>query len=140
MKNFINRQKLRRALIIFSFLLLPATFAYISCPIIIEAASKGIASGGLIVFILLFLSSLFLGRLWCGWLCPGGGLQEIYFQINNKPVKPGRLKWLKYLLFLVIILVPLISAINSAGGIYPSSKITNKVWPFYRYLGHLTIE
>lgn len=104
-------------MIIFSFLLLPATFAYISCPIIIEAASKGIASGGLIIFILFFLSSLFLGRLWCGWLCPGGGLQEIYFQINNKPVKPGRLNWLKYLLFLVIILAPLISAINSAGGI-----------------------
>ncbi|NLH21710.1 MAG: 4Fe-4S binding protein, partial [Methanothrix sp.] len=79
MKNFINRQKLRKALIIFSFLLLPATFAYISCPIIIEAASKGIASGGLIIFILFFLSSLFLGRLWCGWLCPGGGLQEIYY-------------------------------------------------------------
>ena len=117
MKNFINRQKLRSALIIFSFLLLPATFAYISCPIIIEGASEGIASGGLIVFILLFLSSLFVGRLWCGWLCPGGGLQEIYFQINNKPVKPGRLSWLKHLLFLVIILIPLISAINSAGGI-----------------------
>ena len=104
-------------MIIFSFLLLPATFAYISCPIIIEGASDGIASGGLIVFILLFLSSLFVGRLWCGWLCPGGGLQEIYFQINNKPVKAGRLIWLKHLLFLVIILVPLISAINSAGGI-----------------------
>jgi hypothetical protein len=26
------------------------------------------------------------------------------------------------------------------GILYPSSKITNKVWPFYRYLGHLTIE
>ncbi|MBS1193201.1 MAG: 4Fe-4S ferredoxin, iron-sulfur binding protein, partial [Methanomicrobia archaeon] len=64
MKNFISRQKLRKALIIFSFVLLPATFAYISCPIIIEAASKGIASGGLIVFILIFLSSLFVGRLW----------------------------------------------------------------------------
>jgi polyferredoxin len=117
MKNFKNRQKLRRALIIFSFLLLPATFAYISCPIIIEAASKGIASGGLIVFGLIFLSSLFVGRLWCGWLCPGGGLQEIYFQINNKPFKAGRLSWLKHLLFLVIILIPLISAIDSAGGI-----------------------
>ncbi len=69
------------------------------------------------MFILLFLSSLFVGRLWCGWLCPGGGLQEIYFQINNKPVTPGRLSWLKHLLFLVIILIPLISAINSAGGI-----------------------
>ncbi len=101
----------------FSFLLLPATFAYISCPIIIEAASKGIASGGLIVFGLISLSSLFVGRLWCGWLCPGGGLQEIYFQINNKPFKQGRLSWLKHLLFLVIILIPLISAIDSAGGI-----------------------
>ncbi len=117
MKNFINRQKLRRALIIFSFLLLPATFAYISCPIIVEGASKGIASGGLIVFILLFLGSLLLGRLWCGWLCPGGGLQEIYFQINDKPVKAGKLNWLKHLMFLVIILFPLLSAINSAGGI-----------------------
>ena len=57
MKNFINRQKLRRALIIFSFLLLPATFAYISCPIIIEGASKGIASGGLMVFVWKYLIS-----------------------------------------------------------------------------------
>ncbi|MDD1731194.1 MAG: 4Fe-4S binding protein [Methanothrix sp.] len=68
MKNFIYRQKLRKALIIFSFVLLPATFAYISCPIIIGGASEGIASGGLIVFVLIFISSLFLGRLWCGWL------------------------------------------------------------------------
>jgi len=29
---------------------------------------------------------------------------------------------------------------NAIHKVYPSSKITNKVWPFYRYLGHLTIE
>jgi polyferredoxin len=86
MKNFIDRQRVRRALIIFSFVLMPVTFVYISCPIIIEGASEGIITGGLIVFILIFISSLFLGRLWCGWLCPGGGPQEIYFQINNKHV------------------------------------------------------
>ena len=51
MKTSINRQKIRKALIIFSFVLLPVTFAYISCPIIIEGASKGIVTGGLIVFI-----------------------------------------------------------------------------------------
>lgn len=117
MKNFLNRQRLRKALIIFSFVLLPATFAYISCPIIINGASEGIATGGLILFILIFLSSLFLGRLWCGWLCPGGGLQEIYFQINNKPAKAGMLNWFKYLIFLAIILLPLVSAIRSAGGL-----------------------
>jgi ferredoxin-type protein NapH len=117
MKNFIDRQRVRKALIIFSFVLLPVTFAYISCPIIIEGASKGIITGGLIVFILLFISSLFMGRLWCGWLCPGGGLQEIYFEINNKQANIGWLNWLKYIIFLEIIFIPLISAIRSAGGL-----------------------
>ena len=117
MKTSINRQKIRKALIIFSFVLLPVTFAYISCPIIIEGASKGIVTGGLIVFILLFMSSLFLGRLWCGWLCPGGGLQEIYFEINDRHVNIWKLNWFKYLIFLAVILIPLISAIRSAGGL-----------------------
>jgi polyferredoxin len=117
MKNFVNRQRNRKAFIIFSFVLLPVTFAYISCPIIIDGASKGIVTGGLMVFIIIFLSSLFLGRIWCGWLCPGGGLQEIYFEINNKQVKAGRLNLFKYLMFLAIIFVPLISAIRSAGGL-----------------------
>ncbi len=115
MKNSINRQRIRKALIIFSFVLLPVTFAYISCPIIIEGASEGIITGGLIVFILIFISSLFLGRLWCGWLCPAGGLQEIYFHINDKHVKIGKLNLFKYLIFLAIIFIPLIFAIRSAG-------------------------
>lgn len=56
------RQKIRRALLIFSFIPLPVTFAYISCPLITESASKGIATGGLFVFALLFIGSLFVGR------------------------------------------------------------------------------
>jgi ferredoxin-type protein NapH len=116
MENIMIRQRIRKILIIISFVLLPATFVYISCPIITQGASEGIATGGLIVFILLFISSLFLGRIWCGWLCPGGGLQEIYFELNNKPVKIGRLNWLKYIIFLAVIFIPLISAIRSAGG------------------------
>lgn len=96
---------------------MPVTFFFISCPIIIEGASKGIATGGLIVFILIFTSSLFVGRLWCGWLCPAGGLQDIYFRINNKNVHIGILNWLKYVAFLSIIFIPLISAIHSSGGL-----------------------
>ncbi len=116
MTRFIkNRQRLRRASIIFSFVLLPVTFVYISCPIITQGASEGIVTGGLIVFTLIFISSLFLGRLWCGWICPAGGLQEIYFQINNRRIKAGRLNLLKYLVFLAIF-IPLILAVRSAGG------------------------
>lgn len=128
MRNSINRQRIRKSLIIFSFVLLPVTFAYISCPIIIEGASKGIITGGLIVFILIFISSLFLGRLWCGWLCPAVGLQEIYFHINDKRVNTGKLNWLKYLIFLAIIFIPLISAIRSAGGLTTID--------FFYYTGH----
>ncbi|OPY48825.1 MAG: quinol dehydrogenase membrane component [Methanosaeta sp. PtaU1.Bin060] len=116
MEASINRQRIRKALIILSFVLLPVTFVYISCPIIIEGASKGIITGGLIVFMLIFVGSLFFGRLWCGWLCPAGGLQEIYFQINNKPISMGKLNWLKYIIFLLVIFIPLIAAIRSAGG------------------------
>lgn len=117
MINSINWQRIRKASIIFSFVLMPVTFAYISCPIIIEGASEGIITGGLIVFILIFTSSLFFGRLWCGWLCPAGALQEIYFPINDKNINIEKLNWLKYLVFLVIIFIPLISAIRSAGGL-----------------------
>ena len=67
------------------------------------------------VFILIFISSLFLGRLWCGWLCPAGGLQEIYFQINDRKTNHGRLNWIKYLIFLLLF-APLILAVRSAGG------------------------
>jgi polyferredoxin len=116
MKNLINRQRIRKALIIFSFVLLPVTFVYISCPIITEGASEGIVTGGLIVFILLFINSLFLGRLWCGWLCPMGGLQEIYFDINDRHVNIGWLNWFKYLIFLLLF-IPFISAIRSSGGL-----------------------
>jgi len=120
MKIFKNqerpfRQKVRKTLTIFSFLLLPVTFAYISCPIITEGASKGIVTGGLIVFILLFVSSLFLGRLWCGWLCPAGGLQEIYTQINDNIFNIKRLKLLKYAFF-IYLFISFIYAIYYAGG------------------------
>jgi ferredoxin-type protein NapH len=35
-------------------------------------AAKGIVNGSFISFTLMFLSALFLGRLWCGWACPAG--------------------------------------------------------------------
>jgi len=94
-----TRQRMRLALVILSFLLYPVTFAYVSCPIITEAASLGIVSGGLVVFALLFLSSLVLGRLWCGYLCPAGGLQEACNLALRQPLRTKKLDWLKYLVF-----------------------------------------
>ncbi|MBN2119014.1 MAG: 4Fe-4S binding protein, partial [Anaerolineales bacterium] len=81
-----TRQRIRKALIIISLLLFPVTMNYFSPYVIIDSASQGIVNASLIMFGLQFLLALFLGRLWCGWVCPAGGLAEICFPINNKPV------------------------------------------------------
>jgi len=95
---------------------MPVTFVYISCPLITEGASQGIATGGLFVFTSLFVGSFFFGRLWCGYLCPAGGLQEIYARINEKPVTAGWLNYLKYPIFLGIF-GSIAVAVYSSGGL-----------------------
>lgn len=93
----MRRQSLRRGLIIVSFLLFPITIFYFSPVLILQAAAAGIISGSAAVFVFLFLSSLVFGRAWCGWACPGAGLQEVCFAANGRPA--GRRRWVKYLIF-----------------------------------------
>jgi len=111
-----SRQRMRLSLIILSFILYPVTFAYVSCPIITEGAGLGIVTGGLVVFTLLFLGSLVLARLWCGFLCPAGGLQEVCNLAFRRPLLTKKLDWLKYLVFLGLF-GSLALAIWSAGGL-----------------------
>ncbi len=99
-----TRQKLRSGIILFSFFLFPAIFYYLSPVVIIRATLNGVINGSFIIFALLFISALFLGRAYCGWVCPGGGCQETIFQARDKKVKKGdSIKW--------IIWVPWIGAI-----------------------------
>lgn len=98
------RQNIRLGIILFSFFLFPATFYYMSPSLIVESTAKGIVNGSFIVFSLLFLNSLFLGRGFCGWVCPGGGCQEVIFLARTRKVKSGDfIKW--------IIWIPWVSAI-----------------------------
>jgi len=90
-----TRQKIRKGLILFSFFVFPASFYYLSPVLIIQASSKGIINGSFVLFILMFISSLFLGRGYCGWVCPGAGCQEAIFPAKDKKVTRGNyLKWI----------------------------------------------
>ncbi|MDD5502518.1 MAG: 4Fe-4S binding protein [Candidatus Thermoplasmatota archaeon] len=91
-----RRQKIRNAAILLSFLLFPITLNYFSPYLIIDAAAQGIVAGSFLTFSALFLSSLFLGRAFCGWVCPGAGIQEACFAINDKKVRrrSDRIKWM----------------------------------------------
>lgn len=58
------------------------------------------------LFAALFSAAPFLGRLWCGWACPGGALQDLVASVNGrKPARgadyvkirdPGSLAWNHY--------------------------------------------
>ena len=114
-KQQAKRQKIRKAVIIISFFLFPITINYFSPYVIIKGASRGIINGSFIVFILLFLSSLFLGRLWCAWLCPAAGLQEACFSINAKPTHGGKFDFIKWGIWIPWVSIIVIMAISAGG-------------------------
>jgi ferredoxin-type protein NapH len=101
-----TRQRIRKALILFSLLIFPITMNYFSPYVIIDGAARGIVSGSFIFFGLLFMSALFFGRLWCGWACPAAGLNEAAAVVNNRPVNLRWLdpiKWLIWFPWLILI-------------------------------------
>lgn len=110
------RQKVRRIIIYISLFFFPVALNYLSPYVSIDAAFVGLISGSVVVFALLFLSGIFLGRAWCAWLCPVAGLSEIGASINNKPVPVKRLAVIRYIIFAVWFAV-LVTGFVLAGGI-----------------------
>jgi polyferredoxin len=84
----MKRQKVRKLLLLVSFLLFPVTIFYLSPVLIITGGSLGIITGSFLVFVAQFVLSLVFGRSFCGWICPAGGLQEVCSsQITDKKIK-----------------------------------------------------
>jgi polyferredoxin len=94
------RQRIRKGLILLAFLSFPVTMNYLSPYVIIDGSMNGIVNGSLVMFSLMFVSSLFLGRLWCGWICPGSGMQEMVEQVNNRSVNGRKVDWIKWLIWI----------------------------------------
>ncbi|MBA4365386.1 MAG: 4Fe-4S ferredoxin [Coprothermobacter sp.] len=108
-------QSVRSALLLGSFLLFPVTFYYLSPYLIIMGAGERTASGSMVVFGVMTLTALVLGRLFCGWVCPAGGLGEALFAVQNRKVN-NRSNWTRWLVWVpwmaAIVLITL-----QAGGI-----------------------
>lgn len=110
------RQKTRRTIVFLSLLLFPLTLNYFSPYVSIDGAMSGVISGSLLVFGLQFVSGIFFGRAWCGWLCPVSGLNEACLGINSRNVDARRLKIVRYAIFSVWAGI-LVSMFVLAGGI-----------------------
>lgn len=99
----MKRQKIRRLIILIMLLLFPVTMWYFSPYLIIQGAFEHVVNGSFIVFCAMFVASLFLGRAWCGYLCPAGGLQECGGLVNDKPAKLGWRKSIKYIIWALMV-------------------------------------
>lgn len=101
-----KRQKIRQTLLLVFLFLFPAIFFYFSPYIIIRGTVEGIITGSFIVFVGMFISSLFLGRAFCGWICPGGKSQDIIMEVNRKRITKGNvIKWLIWIPWIAIIVI-----------------------------------
>jgi ferredoxin-type protein NapH len=92
----MRRQKIRKTLLAVAFLLFPVVFYYFSPYLVIMGGSEGIVAGSLIVFVSMFMSSLFFGRAYCGWICPAGATQEMLTKIRKKPFVNRKKNLIKY--------------------------------------------
>ena len=129
-KQLPRRQRMRKALLFVSLLLLPVTLYYFSPALILQGTSEGVANASMIVFGLMFIGSLFFGRLWCGWVCPAGALQEFASPINERHVS-RRINWIKWAIW-VPWLGLIIALAVSAGGYHT-------VNPFFQLEGGVTM-
>ena len=107
----MKRQNLRKLLLIIAVLLFPVIIYYFSPQLIIIGAMDGVITGSFIVFFAMLLGSIFFGRLFCGYFCPAGGIQECAMLVNSKSPRQGWKNNIKYVIWSVWIIVIIISFI-----------------------------
>jgi ferredoxin-type protein NapH len=127
-----RRQKTRKALLLVMFVLFPIIYYYFSPYLIIMGASEGIIAGSFITFSAMLIGSLFLGRFFCGWICPAGATQELCFKVNNKNFKGGKRNWIKYFIWAPWITIIAVMFVQ-AGGV-------STVDPFYQTYYGISIQ
>ena len=86
-----------------------------SCPIALFACPIGVIAQFSTLHLVPFLAlgaigvlGVFVGRFFCGWICPFGLLQEVLYKIPGPKLQlPSRLRHLKYLvLVLLVVAIP----------------------------------
>lgn len=111
----MTRQNIRKMIVIISFLLLPVIMFYFSPYLIVLGAMEGIIVGSFVMFLILFLTSLFFGRAFCGYVCATGGLQECLMLASNKKAKGGKLNLIKYFFWTIWICFIILLFVQAGG-------------------------
>lgn len=139
----MKRQKVRFTVLFISFLLFPITIFYFSPFLPFMSAKLHIINGSVIVFLCLILGGMFLGRAFCGWIMPCGGIQEVCFSMNNRPVKQSRWDYLKFFIWAVWLGFLIFFVIKSGGynkiDFFFGTKHGISIWAFYYYIVYYSV-
>ncbi len=113
--------KARKITQLFFFITFPITLNYLSPYLIIQGSFEGVLTGSAMVFVGLFLTSLFFGRSFCSFVCPAGALQDTCAAINPKPVGKHQ-NVVKYVIW-AIWLGAIVAGFITSGGIKEANMI-----------------
>lgn len=123
-----TRQAIRRIILFGLFIAYPVIIVFLSPILAIPAAGERIMAAGLLIWMILLILSFFVGRVYCGWLCPGGAEQMIIDRLIKKPLV--RIRYLSGLRWAFLALwggITVALAIRAGG-------LTN-IDPFYHITG-----
>ena len=112
----MNRQKARISIAVLMVFLFPVVFYYLSPYLVLMGAAEGVIAGDAIAFAGMFLSSLFLGRAWCGWVCPAGATQELCSRVNGRAFNGRKRNLVKYAIWVPWVAIVVVM-FGQAGGI-----------------------
>ena len=83
----MNRQILRKLVLLLSFTIFPITVIYLAPAQPIMSLKEGVINLSVVILASVFLSGFFLRRAFCGWLCPGAGGQLVSKALNDRPIE-----------------------------------------------------
>jgi len=97
-------QRIRKPIVISTAILFHVLLIFhlfFSPVIIVMASYKSVVNASFIVFVLMFVLSLFFGRAYCSWFCPGCGIQEILSLFIKRKSKNSKALNIKYFIFAI---------------------------------------
>lgn len=112
----MKRQTIRRSVVGATAVLFHALLVFhllFSPVIVVMAAFRGILNASFFSFLVLFAGSLFFGRAYCAWCCPGCGIQELVASCVRRPApltKATRIKYVIFAAWLTAIVIGYLSA------------------------------
>ncbi len=108
--------KVRTVLTLVSLMLFPVILNFLSPVVPVFGAMDGVITGSLMLFAAMFLTGMFFGRAWCGWVCPMSALGDLCAKANGKTVSVKKLRTVRYIIFAVWAVV-LVTGFILAGGV-----------------------